>query len=236
MPSFLSVVAQLLLSASAVTASCNADNCLRALRNPARLEAAQQFCGTFTTAIVTATTASMCFSFCLGFVDEDSVLPQMSTIVASYSSKIRLYLLTDTVPSFAVTACAGDIASRVSSACSCVASSTSVPSTFTTATSSSTLVSTSAPTSSSSTLVSTLAPTSSSSTLVSTSAPTSTGFPTPKSCSNPQLSCQNTTVVEDLCCFNAPGGQLLLTQFWDTSPSTGRPLLPWRYHAGFNDS
>ena len=223
MPSFLSVVAQLLLSASAVTASCNADNCLRALRNPARLEAAQQFCGTFTTAIVTATTASMCFSFCLGFVDEDSVLPQMSTIVASYSSKIRLYLLTDTVPSFAVTACAGDIASRVSSACSCVASSTSVPSTFTTATSSSTLVST-------------LAPTSSSSTLVSTSAPTSTGFPTPKSCSNPQLSCQNTTVVEDLCCFNAPGGQLLLTQFWDTSPSTGRPLLPWRYHAGFNDS
>ena len=210
MPSFLSVVAQLLLSASAVTASCNADNCLRALRNPARLEAAQQFCGTFTTAIVTATTASMCFSFCLGFVDEDSVLPQMSTIVASYSSKIRLYLLTDTVPSFAVTACAGDIASRVSSACSCVASSTSVPSTFTTATSSSTLVS--------------------------TSAPTSTGFPTPKSCSNPQLSCQNTTVVEDLCCFNAPGGQLLLTQFWDTSPSTGRPLLPWRYHAGFNDS
>ena len=210
MPSFLLVVAQLLLSASAVTASCNADNCLRALRNPARLEAAQQFCGTFTTAIVTATTASMCFSFCLGFVDEDSVLPQMFTIVASYSSKIRLYLLTDTVPSFAVTACAGDIASRVSSACSCVASSTSVPSTFTTATSSSTLVS--------------------------TSAPTSTGFPTPKSCSNPQLSCQNTTVVEDLCCFNAPGGQLLLTQFWDTSPSTGRPLLPWRYHAGFNDS
>jgi ribonuclease T2 len=33
-------------------------------------------------------------------------------------------------------------------------------------------------------------------------------------CSNPQLSCHNTTIVADLCCFNAPGGQLLQTQFW----------------------
>lgn len=41
----------------------------------------------------------------------------------------------------------------------------------------------------------------------------------PKTCSNPQLSCQNTTLVSDLCCFNAPGGQLLQTQFWDTSMS-----------------
>jgi hypothetical protein len=40
----------------------------------------------------------------------------------------------------------------------------------------------------------------------------------PKTCSNPQLSCQNTTSVSDLCCFNAPGGQLLQTQFWDTNP------------------
>jgi hypothetical protein len=44
----------------------------------------------------------------------------------------------------------------------------------------------------------------------------------PETCSNPQLSCQNTTVVSNLCCFNAPGGQLLQTQFWDTSPSTGQ--------------
>ncbi|PSS13085.1 hypothetical protein M430DRAFT_124994 [Amorphotheca resinae ATCC 22711] len=43
----------------------------------------------------------------------------------------------------------------------------------------------------------------------------------PKSCLNPQLSCHNTTAVSDTCCFNAPGGQLLQTQFWDTSPSTG---------------
>ncbi|KAI9743788.1 MAG: ribonuclease T2-like [Claussenomyces sp. TS43310] len=43
---------------------------------------------------------------------------------------------------------------------------------------------------------------------------------TPETCSNPQLSCQNTTAVSDLCCFNAPGGQLLQTQFWDTDPST----------------
>jgi len=44
---------------------------------------------------------------------------------------------------------------------------------------------------------------------------------TAKTCTNPQTSCQNTTAVTDLCCFNAPGGQLVQTQFWDTSPSTG---------------
>ncbi|KAH8599738.1 ribonuclease T2-like protein [Bisporella sp. PMI_857] len=33
--------------------------------------------------------------------------------------------------------------------------------------------------------------------------------------------CQNNTAVSDLCCFNAPGGQMLQTQFWDTNPSTG---------------
>jgi ribonuclease T2 len=41
------------------------------------------------------------------------------------------------------------------------------------------------------------------------------------SCSKPQLSCHNTSVVEDLCCFNYPGGQMLQTQFWDTNPPTG---------------
>lgn len=30
-----------------------------------------------------------------------------------------------------------------------------------------------------------------------------------------QLSCHNTSAVADLCCFNAPGGALLQTQFWD---------------------
>jgi ribonuclease T2 len=50
-----------------------------------------------------------------------------------------------------------------------------------------------------------------------------------ESCSNPQLSCHNTTVVQDLCCFNAPGGQLLQTQFWDTHPVTG-PVDSWTLH------
>lgn len=31
----------------------------------------------------------------------------------------------------------------------------------------------------------------------------------PETCSNPQISCQNTSAVADTCCFNAPGGQLL---------------------------
>lgn len=35
------------------------------------------------------------------------------------------------------------------------------------------------------------------------------------------LSCHNTTVQPDLCCFNAPGGLILQTQFWDTNPPTG---------------
>jgi ribonuclease T2 len=50
-----------------------------------------------------------------------------------------------------------------------------------------------------------------------------------ESCPMPQLSCHNTTVVENLCCFNAPGGQLLQTQFWDTNPPTG-PSDSWTLH------
>lgn len=42
-------------------------------------------------------------------------------------------------------------------------------------------------------------------------------------------SCQNTTVQEDTCCFNYPGGQVLQTQFWDTDPSTG-PANSWTIH------
>jgi ribonuclease T2 len=50
-----------------------------------------------------------------------------------------------------------------------------------------------------------------------------------QSCPMPQLSCHNTTVVENLCCFNAPGGQILQTQFWDTNPPTG-PSDSWTLH------
>lgn len=43
----------------------------------------------------------------------------------------------------------------------------------------------------------------------------------PQSCpSDLPLSCQNSTVIEDTCCF-ITAGQLLLTQFWDTEPATG---------------
>ncbi len=48
-------------------------------------------------------------------------------------------------------------------------------------------------------------------------------------CQNPQLSCHNTTAVSNLCCFNAPGGSLLQTQFWDTNPSSG-PSNSWTIH------
>lgn len=57
---------------------------------------------------------------------------------------------------------------------------------------------------------------------------------TPQACSNPQLSCHNTTIVENLCCFNAPGGQMLQTQFWDTQPSTG-PENSWTIHGLWPD-
>jgi ribonuclease T2 len=43
------------------------------------------------------------------------------------------------------------------------------------------------------------------------------------------LSCHNTTVAPDSCCFIYPGGQLLQTQFWDTSPSVG-PVDSWTLH------
>jgi ribonuclease T2 len=55
-----------------------------------------------------------------------------------------------------------------------------------------------------------------------------------KTCTSPQTSCRNTTAVTDLCCFNAPGGQLLQTQFWDTSPSTG-PSNSWTIHGLWPD-
>lgn len=54
-------------------------------------------------------------------------------------------------------------------------------------------------------------------------------------CSNPQLSCHNTTAVSNLCCFNAPGGSLLQTQFWDTNPVTG-PSDSWTIHGLWPDN
>lgn len=62
----------------------------------------------------------------------------------------------------------------------------------------------------------------------------------PEACSSPQTSCQNTSVVTNTCCFNAPGGQLLQVRrhaygqylpIPDYSPctsrlSSGTPSLP----------
>ena len=57
----------------------------------------------------------------------------------------------------------------------------------------------------------------------------------PPTCTNSQLSCQNTTAVTDTCCFNAPGGLFLLTQFWDTNPPTG-PSNHWTVHGLWPDN
>ncbi|OTA06464.1 hypothetical protein A9Z42_0072310 [Trichoderma parareesei] len=56
----------------------------------------------------------------------------------------------------------------------------------------------------------------------------------PGSCLMP-LSCHNTTAVSDTCRFVYPGGQLLLTQFWDTNPSTG-PNNSWTVHGLWPDN
>lgn len=54
-------------------------------------------------------------------------------------------------------------------------------------------------------------------------------------CPHPQLSCHNTTAVQNLCCFNAPGGTLLQTQFWDTNPASG-PSDSWTIHGLWPDN
>ena len=85
---YLATVAGVLATAEA---TCNADNCLRALRatqTPGRLEAAQSFCATFTATPVTATAS---------------------------------------IPTFAIQNCVGNVASRVSSACSCLPTPTGLP-------------------------------------------------------------------------------------------------------------
>jgi len=48
------------------------------------------------------------------------------------------------------------------------------------------------------------------------------------------LSCHNSTVTPDSCCFIYPGGQLLQTQFWDTSPAVG-PVDSWTLHGLWPD-
>ncbi|TQV99323.1 hypothetical protein V2A60_004797 [Cordyceps javanica] len=52
--------------------------------------------------------------------------------------------------------------------------------------------------------------------------------------SDSPLSCHNTTAVADTCCF-IPAGQLLQTQFWDTSPPTG-PSDSWTIHGLWPDN
>ena len=54
-------------------------------------------------------------------------------------------------------------------------------------------------------------------------------------CPHPQLSCHNTTAVSNLCCFNAPGGSILQTQFWDTKPASG-PKDSWTIHGLWPDN
>ncbi|TFK41857.1 ribonuclease T2 [Crucibulum laeve] len=48
-------------------------------------------------------------------------------------------------------------------------------------------------------------------------------------------SCHNSSSVSNLCCFEAPGGLLLQTQFWDTNPSTG-PVDSWTIHGLWPDN
>ncbi|KAF4611724.1 hypothetical protein D9613_004228 [Agrocybe pediades] len=50
-----------------------------------------------------------------------------------------------------------------------------------------------------------------------------------------QTSCHNSSSVSNLCCFEAPGGLLLQTQFWDTNPSTG-PSNSWTIHGLWPDN
>lgn len=44
-----------------------------------------------------------------------------------------------------------------------------------------------------------------------------------------ELSCHKTRPVPDTCCYNSPGGLLLLTQFWDAQPAVG-PEDSWTLH------
>jgi len=54
-----------------------------------------------------------------------------------------------------------------------------------------------------------------------TSADTQQVFSNSNCPSSIPLSCENTTVVKDMCCYEYPGGVMLQTQFWDYNPSNG---------------
>jgi hypothetical protein len=57
-----------------------------------------------------------------------------------------------------------------------------------------------------------------------------TPFANAPSCpSDSPLSCHNSTIAPDSCCFIYPGGQLLQTQFWDADPAVG-PADSWTLH------
>ncbi|KAF3908996.1 hypothetical protein ABW20_dc0110217 [Dactylellina cionopaga] len=49
-----------------------------------------------------------------------------------------------------------------------------------------------------------------------------------------QTSCRNTTVIQDDCCIETRGGQLLQTQFWDYKPAKG-PSASWTIHGLWPD-
>ena len=44
------------------------------------------------------------------------------------------------------------------------------------------------------------------------------------------VSCHNSTPAGDSCCFVHPGGQILLTQFWDTDVHVGGAEEDWTVH------
>lgn len=52
---------------------------------------------------------------------------------------------------------------------------------------------------------------------------------------NLPLSCTNSTPVADTCCFEAPGGVLLQTQFWDYNPAVGADD-EWTLHGLWPDN
>ncbi|KFY97094.1 hypothetical protein V498_02276 [Pseudogymnoascus sp. VKM F-4517 (FW-2822)] len=160
-----------------------------------------------------------------------SLLPIAAAVQAVEKPTVFVYVCGDETS----TSIPGDLPATGSSGLSSSVDSTP-PSSFQTSTiggETSTSISIDLPTESApSTVVDT--PTTISSTSQAPTSSSSTFPPAPMSCSNPQLSCHNTTVQADLCCFNAPGGQLLLTQFWDTDPSTG-PADAWTIHGLWPD-
>ncbi|KFY39121.1 hypothetical protein V495_06143 [Pseudogymnoascus sp. VKM F-4514 (FW-929)] len=161
-----------------------------------------------------------------------SILPIAAAVQAVEKPTVFVYVCGDETS----TSFPGDLPTTGSPALSSSADGTTLPSSSLTSTigdETSTSISIDLPTESAPSTVVTTPSTISSTSQVPTSS-TSTFPPPPMSCPNAQLSCHNTTAVADLCCFNAPGGQLLLTQFWDTDPSTG-PADAWTIHGLWPD-